>query len=156
MKKVSNASFYTSWNFVLGKMLFESCNHSSCVETKHLDQKNHFRFGSPIPLQTKPNYLLATTQGFHVSLCRRMPSPPSTHSSYQSPRPALRLPSKPILEIPSLPDSQPQFPVQRPVPAPVPHTFWNPFPLQPQFPLQLPVRLLPQTTPLDQPYTESF
>lgn len=42
MKKMSNASFYASWNSILGKTLFESCNHSSCVEIKHLDQKTYF------------------------------------------------------------------------------------------------------------------
>lgn len=49
-----------------------------------LDLKNHF-ISFYFPLHTKPNYFLAVIRWFHLSICWKMSSPPSIHSSHHTP-----------------------------------------------------------------------
>lgn len=150
MKKMSNVSFYASWNFILGKMHFESCDHSGCVEIKHLDEKNYFVF----PLHTKANYLLSKIQGFHLSNANRCSAHLVRAILTSHPGPVRWLPSKPQCWNAFPPSFPAKFPCSRPS-SPLPSD--TPPLCSLSSPFQFPVVLLGDWSPPgDQSYTDSF
>lgn len=150
---MSNASFYASGNCVLGENALWKLQSLWLCWNQAFRPEESFQVSFFFPPHTKPNYLLAIIQGFHLPNCQCMSSPLSTQS-YQTPRPVLHLSSKPIPEIPSFQDSQQQFPVQHPVP----HIFWNSLlPPTPSIPPALSKISASQITPLgDQSYRKTF